>query len=161
MSYPEPKYFGDTGEATAVVRRNDSPADLLFDNGHADYLAKGAATGGEFGLYRWNMGPKKGGPGAHYHKTISESFYILDGTITIYNGNEWAPMSKGDFVYVPQGGLHGFRNDTDEPASMLLLFTPGAVREPYFEGIATIGEMTEEERAAFFIEHDNYWVEEA
>jgi hypothetical protein len=64
-------------------------------------------------------------------------------------------------VYVPQGGLHGFRNDTDEPASMLLLFTPGAAREPYFEGIATLGEMTEEERAAFFIEHDNYWVEEA
>jgi mannose-6-phosphate isomerase-like protein (cupin superfamily) len=161
MSYPEPKYFGDTGETSAVARRGDSPADILFDNGHADYLAKGAATGGEFGLYRWNMGPRKGGPGAHFHKTISESFYILEGTVTIYNGNEWAPMSKGDFVYVPQGGLHGFRNDTDEPASMLLLFTPGAVREPYFEGLATIGDMTEEERAAFFIEHDNYWVEEA
>ncbi|MEU5153010.1 cupin domain-containing protein [Glycomyces sp. NPDC021274] len=161
MSYPEPKYFGDTGEATAVVRRNDTPADLLFANGYGEYLAKGAATGGEFGLYRWNMGPKKGGPAAHFHKTISESFYILEGTVTIYNGNEWAPMKKGDFVYVPQGGLHGFRNDTDEPASMLLLFTPGADREPYFEGVAAVGEMTEEERAAFFLEHDNYWVEEA
>ena len=161
MSYPEPKYFGDTGEVSAVARRNDTPADLLFQNGYGEYLAKGAATGGEFGLYRWNMGPKKGGPSAHFHKTISESFYILEGTVTIYNGNEWAPMRKGDFVYVPQGGLHGFRNDTDEPASMLLLFTPGADREPYFEGVAAVGEMTEEERAAFFLEHDNYWVEEA
>ncbi|GAA2124809.1 cupin domain-containing protein [Glycomyces algeriensis] len=161
MSYPEPKYFGDTGEISAVARRNETPADILFQNGSGEYLAKGAATGGEFGLYRWNMGPKKGGPSAHFHKTISESFYILEGTVTIYNGNEWAPMKKGDFVYVPQGGLHGFRNDTDEPASMLLLFTPGADREPYFEGVAAVGEMTEEERAAFFLEHDNYWVEEA
>jgi hypothetical protein len=34
------------------------------------------------------------------------------------------------------GGIHGFRNESGEPASMLLHFAPGAPREGYFEGLA-------------------------
>jgi hypothetical protein len=30
--------------------------------------------------------------------------------------------------------------------------------EPYFEGIADLGTMSEEERQDFFLRHDNYWV---
>ncbi|MGW5449516.1 cupin domain-containing protein [Streptomyces asiaticus] len=41
---------------------------------------------------------------------------------------------EGDFLYVPAGGLHGFQNDSDEPVSMLMLFSPGAPREEYLEG---------------------------
>ena len=37
---------------------------------------------------------------------------------------------------MPIGGVHGFRNESGEPASMLLLFTPGAPREDYFETLA-------------------------
>ena len=38
---------------------------------------------------------------------------------------------------MPEGGVHGFRND-DEAASMLILFAPGAARERYFEELAAI-----------------------
>ena len=34
----------------------------------------------------------------------------------------------GDFLFVPEGGIHGFRNESGAPASMLLLFAPGAPR---------------------------------
>jgi hypothetical protein len=68
-------------------------------------------------------------------------------------------------VYVPEGGLHGFRNESGEPVSMLLLFTPGAPREAYFETLFGVGEklvrdMTEDERLVFYMRHDNYWVDE-
>jgi hypothetical protein len=33
-------------------------------------------------------------------------------------------------------GIHGLRNDADEPTSILMLFAPGAPREAYFEGFA-------------------------
>ena len=33
--------------------------------------------------------------------------------------------------------MHGFRNESGEPASMLILFTPGAPREDYFERVRT------------------------
>ncbi|WP_026924163.1 cupin domain-containing protein [Glycomyces arizonensis] len=161
MSYPEPKYLGETGEVSAVFRAADHPAELLFaSGGSAGYLATGASTGGQFGLYQWNMAPGRSGPDPHFHKSISESFYILSGTVRLYNGTTWIDAERGDFLYVPEGGVHGFRNESGEAASMLLLFAPGAPREGYFEGLATLGELSEEERRAFFEYHDTYWVDE-
>jgi mannose-6-phosphate isomerase-like protein (cupin superfamily) len=105
------------------------------------------------------MRPRAGGPKTHYHKRISESFYILDGTVRVFDGARWVDARKGDFLHVPQGGLHAFRNDSDAPADMLLLFTPGAPREEYFEQVSQLAHAPEEERAAFFDRHDSYFVE--
>lgn len=160
MSYPEPTYLKDKGEINATFRPVDTPADLVAASGtRTHFMATSAATGGEFGLYRMDMAPRAGGPPAHFHRSISESFFILDGTVRLYNGESWVDGTAGDFLYVPQGGLHGFGNEADEPASMLLLFTPGAPREEYFEKIAEVAtEWPPEKQAEFFLKHDTYWV---
>jgi hypothetical protein len=43
---------------------------------------------------------------------------------------------------------------------MLLLFTPGAPREEYFETLFAGGtaQMSADEKDAFFLRHDNYWM---
>ncbi|HEY6594335.1 MAG TPA: cupin, partial [Asanoa sp.] len=64
----------------------------------------------------------------------------------------------GDFLYVPEGGIHAFRNESGEPASMLILFAPGAPREGYFEGIRELARMSEEEKQDFYLRHDNHWL---
>jgi mannose-6-phosphate isomerase-like protein (cupin superfamily) len=172
MSYPDPRYDGATyppatyhgaeGEATARLRRHDHPAELRTVAGFAHYLATGATTGGQFGLYRWDMGPKAGGPGPHFHRTISESFFVLEGEVSLYDGTGWTPTGPGDFCFVPEGGLHGFRNESEAPASMLILFSPGAPREAYFEGLNRFARSgtwpDQEELLAFFAEHDNHYV---
>jgi mannose-6-phosphate isomerase-like protein (cupin superfamily) len=162
MSYPEPTYHGDTGEATARVRRADDPAELPTSTGSCHYLATGAGTDGRFGLYRWDMGPQPSGPGPHFHRTMSESFFVLSGTVQIYDGRRWVPTGPGDFTFVPEGGIHGFRNESGAEASMLILFAPGAPREGYFEGLAEIARSerkpSEEELADFYARHDNIWV---
>jgi mannose-6-phosphate isomerase-like protein (cupin superfamily) len=104
------------------------------------------------------MGPGRGGPDPHFHRSITESFYVLSGTIRLHDGSDWVDGRPGDFLFVPQGGVHGFRNESGEPATMLILFTPGAPREDYFERVATTSAMTEEERAEFFLRHDTFWV---
>lgn len=163
MSYPEVRYAGQDGEASATVRRSSSPADLTYANGStADYLATGASTGGLFGLYRWNMGPEPSGPGPHFHRTLAESFYVLLGTVRIFDGHDWIAAEPGDFVHVPPGGIHGFRNESGAPASMLIHFAPGAPREGYFEGLArwaVEGRPGPDEIEAFYREHDNTWIE--
>jgi hypothetical protein len=53
--------------------------------------------------------------------------------VKLYDGRDWIDGHQGDFVYVPPGGVHGFRNEAGEPASILMLFAPGAPREAYFE----------------------------
>lgn len=161
MSYPPPIYDGDTGEVSAWVRATDTEPELVYPNGNrVHYLATGKATGGLFGLYRWEFSPAVSGPGPHFHKTMTESFYILSGEVSIYDGTGWQKARSGDFLHVPAGGLHGFRNDSGAEASMLLHFAPGAPREAYFEGLVRLAsgeKMTEEEYAEFMRFHDNYW----
>jgi mannose-6-phosphate isomerase-like protein (cupin superfamily) len=162
MSYPEPLYHGERGEISATYRPGDAPPDVVSPSGtRAHYLATGATTRGRYGLYRWEMGPRQGGPGPHFHRTISEAFHVLTGTVRILDGRRWIDALPGAFVYVPEGGIHGFRNVSDEPASMLILFAPGAPREAYFEGIPGVAGLSEEERAAFYLRHDNIWVPDA
>lgn len=157
MSYPPPRYLGETGEVTARYRRADEPPELPMPASTASYLATGAGTNGQFGLYRWDFLGPPSGPDPHFHRSVSESFFILSGTVRLYDGDRWIDATAGDFLFVPEGGLHGFRNESGEAASMLLLFAPGATREAYFEGLAGLSGMTDEERAAFYVEHDTYW----
>jgi quercetin dioxygenase-like cupin family protein len=160
--YPPPSYRGSAGEASAWVRPADSPAELsLGGGGAAHYLATGATTDGAFGLYRWEMGPAPTGPGPHFHRSITESFYVLSGTVRLHDGRQWIDGNPGDFLHVPIGGVHGFRNESGEPAAMLLLFTPGAPREDYFETLADAARraaMDDADWAAFFLRHDTFWV---
>lgn len=162
MSYPPVRYSGDGGEVTATHRPRGTAPDVSYPNGgRVDYLATGASTQGDFGLYKWTFGEGVGGPDAHFHRTISESFFILEGTVRLYNGETWIDARPGDFLHVPAGGIHAFKHEDDEPASMLLLFAPGAPREDYFETLAEVARgrtMTEEERADFFLRHDNVWL---
>jgi quercetin dioxygenase-like cupin family protein len=159
LPYPEPRYRGETGEASARFRSADAAPEVSNPGGTTvHYLATGAGTDGQLGLYRWEMGPGPGGPDPHFHRSITESFYVLSGTIRLHDGNGWTDGRPGDFLYVPQGGVHAFRNESGEPASMLILFTPGAPREDYFERVRTASAMTEEERAEFFLRHDTFWV---
>jgi len=159
MSYPEPRYLGDRGEVSATYRPDTTPPDVTYANGTTvHYLATGASTNGRFGLYRWEMGPNPGGPDPHFHRSISESFYVLAGTVAIHDGTQWIDTEPGDWVHVPEGGVHGFKNNSGAPASMLLHFAPGAPREGYFEGLPELAGMSDEQRAAFFLEHDTFWV---
>ncbi|MGI8334871.1 cupin domain-containing protein [Actinomadura scrupuli] len=162
MTYPEPRYLGDKGELSATYRTGDHEPELTYRSGTVvHYLATGASTNGRFGLYRWDMGERPSGPDAHFHKTISESFFILSGSVRIYDGTRWIDTAPGDFVHVPEGGIHGFRNESGEPASMLLHFAPGAPREGYFEGLAEFavsGRPSDEELAEFYLRHDTYWL---
>jgi mannose-6-phosphate isomerase-like protein (cupin superfamily) len=158
MSYPEPRYLGDGGEVSAVLRPADRAPELTMAAGTASYLATGASTHGLFGLYRWDMAGPPTGPDPHFHRSISESFFILSGTVRLYDGARWIDATPGDFLYVPEGGVHAFKNESGEPASMLLLFAPGAPREAYFEGLAGLGQLDDQERAEFFLRHDNHWI---
>jgi mannose-6-phosphate isomerase-like protein (cupin superfamily) len=126
----------------------------------ARFVAPGAVTAGRFGLFEWNMVARSGGPGPHFHKTFSESFFILSGTVRLYDGARWVDATTGDFLHVPEGGVHAFRNESDAPASMLILFAPGVPRERYFQELADIANtgrtLSEDEWTELFARHDQY-----
>jgi mannose-6-phosphate isomerase-like protein (cupin superfamily) len=160
-------------EGSTGFRSAGTAADLII--GDADpgtdgrrtavhYLGTGDSTDGRFGLYRWEMNALAGsGRSTHYHKTISESFFVLNGTIRLYDGNEWVAATAGDYLYVAPGGEHGFSNESGAAASMLVLFAPGNPREKYFEELADIvatgRELSRAERVELYARHDQYMVQ--
>ena len=155
--YPPDRYRGTTGEVSAHLRTGSGDPELRFRTGvTCEYLATGDRTGGTFGLYRWTFGEDESGPEPHFHRAITESFYVLSGEVQLYDGEGWKTGRTGDFLFVPEGGLHGFRGGAG--ASMLLMFAPGAPREDYFETLAAGERMSEEERLEFMLRHDTYWV---
>ena len=79
MSYPEPRFLGGTGEISATARPAVAAPEVILPTTNVHYLATGATTGGDFGLYRWEMAGPPSGPAPHFHRSITESFYVLSG----------------------------------------------------------------------------------
>ena len=169
MSYPARRYHESTGAVNATFRPAGAEPDFVSSPVSTDgptvwsgtayhYLATTASTDGDFGLYRVDMPAGAGGPALHFHRTMSESFFVLSGALRLHDGASWREGGPGDFLYVPPGGLHAFRSELGKPVSMLMLFAPGAPREGYFEGITALAGLTDAERERFFVEHDSYFV---
>jgi quercetin dioxygenase-like cupin family protein len=157
-------YAGESGETSAIPVAEREMRKVRMKSGTVgSFVATGSVTRGQYGLYRWDMPAKSGGAGGHFHRSFSEAFYVLSGTPSFFDGRAWSPGAPGDYLYVPEGGIHGFRNDTDAPASMLILFAPGIAREAYFEELAEIGasgrEMTKADWAELYARHDQVMVE--
>src|SRR5690348_18258735 len=102
MSYPEPRYRGDKGEISATFRPAEQPVELTIGSATGvRYLATGVSTNGHFGLYRWDAGPRTPGPSAHFHRTMSESFFILSGTVRLFDGARWLDARATGKRHVP------------------------------------------------------------
>ncbi|WP_330272702.1 cupin domain-containing protein [Lentzea sp. NBC_00516] len=120
------------------------------------FVAPGSVTNGEFGLFEWRMEARQPGARPHFHKTFSESFYVLEGEITLLDGEEWTTAGEGDFLYVPSHRPHAFRNDSDAPVRMLILFSPGIARENFFLEVRNAKGLSPDELVAFYESHDQY-----
>ncbi|GHE09552.1 cupin domain-containing protein [Klenkia taihuensis] len=121
-------------DPATVSRRGDQEV-----AGPTRFIATGAQTRGDFGLFEVTIPPGGGGPGPHLHRTFSESFHVLEGRLAVLSGERWTTAGPGDLVYVPRSGVHGFRAAEEETGCrMLVLFTPGAPREDYFRGMVEL-----------------------
>ena len=87
------------------------------------FLATGEQTGEAFTLV--DEQAKRGvAVPLHLHRDDMESFYVLEGEITIFIGDEpGARAGAGSFAHLPGGTVHGFRVES-ETARYLILTTP-------------------------------------
>lgn len=79
-----------------------------------------------------------GGPPAHIHHAEAETFYALDGDITIIAGEQTIRARPGTCVHVPAGTIHRFKNEGDRPVRLLLIYTPAGFEKYFVEfGVPT------------------------
>lgn len=94
------------------------------------YLITGAETGGAFFMAEVSVVPG-GGPPPHVHSREDESFYLLRGTLAVQVGDKTLNVSAGDFVHMPRGVAHSFKNAGEETAQLLMVAAPAGL-ESYF-----------------------------
>ena len=97
------------------------------------FLVTGAQTNGAYFIFEAIV-PPGGGPPPHTHSKEDEGIYILEGAIDVTMGNKQIKAKVGDFVHLPRGIIHAFRNAGSEQAKMLVLFTPAGM-EKFFEEV--------------------------
>jgi quercetin dioxygenase-like cupin family protein len=94
------------------------------------YLLTGKETGGAFFLAEISV-PPGGGPPPHTHHREDETFYLLEGTLTIRVGENTITASPGDSAFLPRRIVHSFKNTGNGNARALVVISPAGL-ENYF-----------------------------
>lgn len=106
------------------------------------FLATGEDTNGKYALWEAFV-PPGGGPPPHVHGREEEGFYVLDGEITFTINGERVVARAGTFANMPVGTPHGFMNESDRPARMLISVAPAGLEQMFFEvGVPLAGGAT-------------------
>lgn len=59
----------------------------------------------------------------HVHRSEDESFYVIEGQMSVILEDGPKLLQAGDFAFGPRNTPHGFRIEGDEPARILLMTT--------------------------------------
>ncbi len=118
-----------TGREPKVVQQGEP---LWFLGTLVRVLVDGAATDGRFALIDVTL-PRGAAPPMHSHPE-DETFYILEGELTIWVGEDASHTCRaGATAFAPGGSPHGWRVISDT-ARMLILSTPAGIEE-YFRAL--------------------------
>ena len=96
------------------------------------FKVTGEETGGAFDYFVVEVAPH-GGPPLHVHHVQEETIHVLKGRFKIRIGDETFRCAEGGFAYLPSGVPHAFLNLTDEPAEIVVVYTPGGGHRFYEE----------------------------
>lgn len=77
------------------------------------------------------------GPPLHVHSTFEDSFFVLDGVLTLQIGDDVIELEAGDFATAPPGVPHSLTNAHRDQSvcSAVNLLTPGVGFDRYISQI--------------------------
>ncbi len=123
-----------------MMHRNIEDNRYLGLDGIGSILVSGEDTNGEFCVVHCSA-KKDAGPPTHIHENEDESFYILDGEMTVFVGDKMLSAKAGDYVFLPRGISHTFKVTSNEAKFLVTAYPAGFdsfVKEicvPYKEGV--------------------------
>lgn len=88
----------------------------------------GSLTGAPFDFLIVNLDYLTGPP-LHIHEAQHDTFYVIDGVLTVQIGDEVIELKSGDFASVPPGVPHTFENTKKDqpPVTVCNVMTPGGL----------------------------------
>jgi mannose-6-phosphate isomerase-like protein (cupin superfamily) len=117
---------------SSMMSPGDGPA-IWFLRNRMTIKATAASTGGAFGLVESLIAPGFSPP-LHVHHREDESFWVLEGEVSMRCGDRTFRAAAGSFVFLPRDVPHTFVVEGDTPARMLTLLTPGGGEGVFIDG---------------------------
>lgn len=108
------------------------PSYLLF--GNLLTFRERPSAGARLLLVECRTAPGAGAP-PNRHPGDEEAFYILSGRYEFTIAGEARLATAGDYIRIPNGAPHHFRNVGEDVAAMLILNWPGRVHEAFFSSV--------------------------
>jgi mannose-6-phosphate isomerase-like protein (cupin superfamily) len=135
----EPPSDGGRPPSEAIVRRAGEGEALAI--GPSTLLMKARGSDGDGTLYfgEATLGPGFPGPRPHFHERHVDSFFVLDGTLTLRLGDDITEAPAGSYAVVPPGNAHTFSNPGEGTVRVLNIMAPGGF-EQYLEEAAAAGQ---------------------
>jgi mannose-6-phosphate isomerase-like protein (cupin superfamily) len=93
----------------------------------ARVLAGSADTAGSYTMLELEMPPNLEAP-LHVHRWEDEGFYVLEGSATIYVGDDSVELGPGEHAFGPRNIPHRFTIGPDG-ARMIWVLTPGGFED--------------------------------
>jgi mannose-6-phosphate isomerase-like protein (cupin superfamily) len=128
----DPPPDGGRPASDAVIREPGAGGRMAFGPGEVMFKAEGA---GWLSLMETTLGPGYRGPVPHFHRGFVDSFYVLEGVLTLRVGDAVVEAPAGSFTAATPGTVHTFSNPGDEPVRMLNVMAPGGF-EQYLREVA-------------------------
>jgi quercetin dioxygenase-like cupin family protein len=109
-----------------------SPYHLAADEGPAlwhlgglvTFKATGDTTGGRLWVQEARGARGYAAP-LHRHTREDEAFYVLDGELTVYVGDETIPVEPGSFLWAPRDVPHAYCVESEEARFLAFSTAPG------------------------------------
>ena len=133
--HPPPEDGGRSARDGILLRRGEGQR---IDLGEAarGLLKVGADDGlGSVAVVEFELAPASQGPPPHLHERLTDSFYVLDGTLAVLLGDERHEAPRGSYAFVPPGNVHTVSNPGDRPVRFLNVTAPGGL-ERYLRELA-------------------------
>ncbi|AKG20470.1 cupin domain-containing protein [Calothrix sp. 336/3] len=80
----------------------------------------------------------------HIHDKEEESYFMLQGSIVMQLGNQEFTIEPGDFVHVPPGTIHGYKNPSPQCARFLAWTIGGAIDDFFTEMAEKVQEIPDD-----------------
>jgi quercetin dioxygenase-like cupin family protein len=100
------------------------------------FKATRASTNGAFSFMERTLPPGGRKPPPHIHTNCEEAFYVLDGQIEFFLGDDTVVGRPGSFVLVPGGVSHTFGNAAPSLSRLLIIHAPAM--DAYFEELQAL-----------------------
>ena len=84
----------------------------------------GSASLGSYSLIEYEHAAGAAGPPPHLHREHEESFYVLEGELTLAVGTDTVTLRAGQSAVVPRGVVHRPSNTSSGPVRFLFLNSP-------------------------------------